>query len=45
MTALMEQVGEMIARLNRSEKAAILQWVVAGTVDHRNTLLRVNRPQ
>jgi uncharacterized protein (DUF433 family) len=33
MTALMEQVGEMIARLNRSEKAAILQWVVSDLGD------------
>ena len=29
MTALLEQVGEMLGRMNRSEKATVLQWVVS----------------
>jgi len=33
MTALLEQVSEMIGRMNRSEKAQILQWVVADLGD------------
>jgi uncharacterized protein (DUF433 family) len=33
MTALLEQVGEMIGRMNRSEKAQILQWVVSDLGD------------
>jgi len=33
MTALLEQVGEMIGKMNRSEKAQILQWVVSDLGD------------
>ncbi len=33
MTALLEQVGEMIGRMNRSEKAQVLQWVVSDLGD------------
>lgn len=33
MTALLEQVGEMIGRMNRSEKAKILQWVASDLGD------------
>jgi uncharacterized protein (DUF433 family) len=29
----MEQVGEMLGRMNRSEKAALLQWVVSDLGD------------
>ncbi len=33
MTALLEKVGEMIGKMNRSEKAQILQWVVSDLGD------------
>jgi len=33
MTALLEQVGEIIGKMNRSEKAQILQWVVSDLGD------------
>ena len=33
MTALLEQVGEMIGRMSRSEKAQVLQWVVSDLGD------------
>jgi len=33
MTALLEQVGEMIGKMNRSEKAQVLQWVVSDLGD------------
>ena len=33
MTALLEQVGKMIGKMNRSEKAQILQWVVSDLGD------------
>jgi uncharacterized protein (DUF433 family) len=33
MTALLEQVGELIGRMNRSEKAKILQWVASDLGD------------
>ena len=33
MTALLEQVGEMLGKMNRSEKAQVLQWVVVGLGD------------
>jgi uncharacterized protein (DUF433 family) len=33
MTALLEQVGDLIGRMNRSEKAKILQWVAADLGD------------
>jgi len=33
VTALLEQVGEMIGRLSRPEKAQILQWVVSDLGD------------
>ena len=29
MSALLDQVGEMIGRMSRSEKAKVLQWVVS----------------
>ena len=29
MTALLEQVGEMLGRMNRSEKATVLKWVAS----------------
>ena len=33
MTALLEQVGELIGRMTRSEKARILQWVASDLGD------------
>jgi uncharacterized protein (DUF433 family) len=33
MTALLEQVGDLIGRMNRSEKAKILQWVASDLGD------------
>ena len=33
MTALLEQVGELIGRMSRSEKARILQWVASDLGD------------